>query len=598
MNDNSKSKAQLKPESKEKRKKLNKLKPSQSKSSSSQKDYKNSKNQIKTSTKYSQLKTNKKSVEEINNSSKTFVEEFQGIAYQIDINNSEFLLINGTIKEITGYSANKFLNGKISLQSLIHTEDFGIYNDESLKLITNPDYISNIQYRIINKNGSVHWVRDIKRIIKYKKEPIFQGTIYDVTDCKKAEQLLKETVERFRLIFQISPEAITLSKYDTGEFIDVNDNFVLLTGLSREDIIGKNTIQIGLETDKQNRKRFLNKIDKEQNLINYETRLNLANNEVRTCLVSSRITDYNSEKHLISIFRDISDIKATEEKIRNLNIELEQRVHERTGQLEETLKILRNEYDEKSKAQIELIQAKEDLAKALNVEKELSAMKSSFISMISHEYRTPLTVILSSSEILRRYCEISELEAKYFKHLDNINESVHTMTRLLENILVISKSEASSLYYESTKFNIVEFLVRLIHEIEFSDKGVHHFKFEIDSETLEINSDQKLLKQVLFNIIINAVKFSNAGTEIISSVKDKGNTIEISVRDFGIGIPIEDKPYIYDTFFRCKNSGSMRGSGIGLSVVKRCIDILKGKIEVESEINHGTIFKVILLKNI
>jgi len=267
------------------------------------------------------------------------------------------------------------------------------------------------------------------------------------------------------------------------------------------------------------------------------------------------------------------------------------------SELEETLEILRKEYDENSKAQIELIQAKEDLAKALNVEKDLSAMKSSFISMISHEYRTPLTVILSSSEILRRYFEINELEPKFYKHLDNINDSVHTMTRLLENILVISKSEASSLYLESTKFNVVEFFVRLIHEVEFNDKGIHQFKFEIDSESIEITSDQKLLKQVLSNIVSNAMKFSPARTEIISSVKDKGDKVEISVQDFGIGIPIEDKPYIYDTFFRCKNSGSMRGSGIGLAVAKRCIDILKAQIEVESEINRGSVFKIILTKN-
>lgn len=436
-----------------------------------------------------------------------------------------------------------------------------------------------------------------EKIIRFEKITAKKQN-HNIIYREKAEQLLIESDERFRMIFQTSPEAITLSKYATGEFIDINESFISMTGLSREIIIGKTAFELGLEKEKRNRDKFLDAIDKQSKLVIYETRLNLANNELRTCLVSSRLIDYNDDKYLISVFKDISDFKVAEAKVREQNTELEQSVYQRTAELEETLVILRNEYDEKSKTQIELLQAKEDLAKALNVEKELSSMKSSFISMISHEYRTPLTVILSSSEILRRYFEINDLEAKFFKHLDNINESVQSMTRLLENILVISKSEASSLYFESSKFNVVEFFVRLVHEIEFSDKGVHLFKFEIDSEAIEINSDQKLLKQILFNIISNAVKFSTSGTEIKCKVLDKSDSVEIIVQDFGIGIPNEDKPFIFDTFFRCKNSGTMRGSGIGLSVAKRCVDILKGKIEVESEVNQGSVFKVILSKNL
>jgi len=685
---------------------------------------------ISKSSKQKEIKNQNQKFEDITLNQKKYFEEFQGIGYQFEITNYKPILFFGVVREITGYSEEDFLSGRIELKSLIHPEDAALVNEETYKVINNAGYLSIIEYRISNKNGTIHWVRDIKKLIKDKnnKRKIIQGTIFDVTECKiieddlklsefryrtlvdnvpgtiyrcqvrspwrmehispmvehltgylpdkflidgltwaeivypddldyiinaveeavdkkeiyileyriihidgnirwifergkayydekgnplwlegvlldvtdwkKAEQLLKESEERFRMIFQTSPDAIVLSTFDTGEYIDFNDGFIKLTGLSREQIIGKTAYDIHLWKEQTHRDKFLTEINKLGYIINYEAELNVSNNMVHTCLISSRVIMYNNEKHLISILKDIGELKDAEEKVRKLNTELEQRVHDRTAELEETLKILRNEYDEKSKAQIELMKAKEELAKALNAEKELSSMKSSFISMISHEYRTPLTVILSSSEILRRYFEINELEAKFYKHLDNIAESVQIMTRLLENILVISKSEASSLYYESSKFNVVEFFVRLIHEIEFSDKGVHHFKFDIESESIEVTSDQKLLKQVLFNIVSNAVKFSTANTEIISSVKDKGDTVEISIQDFGIGIPIEDEPHIYDTFFRCKNSGSMKGSGIGLSVAKRCVDILKGKIEVESEINHGSVFRVILSKNL
>ncbi|MBI5324221.1 MAG: PAS domain S-box protein [Ignavibacteriae bacterium] len=532
---------------------------------------------------------------------RTLVENIPGTIYQCEVNSPwRVEQISSAVLQLTGYNPSEFTkSGGLTWADIVYPEDLDGVVKQVYECVTQKTTYT-LEYRIIHKNSSLRWVFERgKAFYDETGNPKWlEGVFIDVTEWKKSEQLLKESEVRFKLIFKISPEAITLSKFDSGVYVDVNDSFIRLTGLSREIIIGKTAFELGIESDKQSWNRFINSMNEEEDLINYEIKLNLAKNEIRTCHVSSRLVDYNNEKHLISIFRDISELKNSEDKIKNLNIELEQRVQERTAQLEETLKILRNEYDEKSKAQVDLLKAQEELAKTLNVEKELSAMKSSFISMISHEYRTPLTVILSSSEILRRYFELNQLEQKFYKHLDNINESVSTMTRLLENILVISKSEASSLYYECSKFNIVEYFVRLVHEAEFNDKGVHKFRFNIESENIVIETDQKLMKQVLTNIISNAIKFSSPGKEIISSIRTYDDNIEISVQDFGIGIPEEELPYIYDTFFRAKNSGTMRGSGIGLSVAKRCIDILKGKIEVESRVNEGSKFIVKLSKTL
>lgn len=290
------------------------------------------------------------------------------------------------------------------------------------------------------------------------------------------------------------------------------------------------------------------------------------------------------------IAQDMERRKA-EAALMSLNAELEKRVIERTYELQQTLNELREENAIRKKTEDELLKAKDEIARALIQEKQLSELKMRFIAMISHEYRTPLTVILSSAYIIEKAIALNQTEF-YEKHIDKIKTSVSVMTQLLENVLMIGKTEAGKLDYNPTSLDLQKLIHDIIEEVNVIDKEQHEIVFNHSGSLNSIYTDEKIIRQIVVNLLTNAAKYSEPNTKIDIVAAGFNDYIKLSVADKGIGIPDKDKEMIFESFHRGINIGAIQGTGIGLTIVKRCVDMLNGEIAVESEIGKGAKFVV------
>jgi signal transduction histidine kinase/flagellar motor switch/type III secretory pathway protein FliN len=236
-------------------------------------------------------------------------------------------------------------------------------------------------------------------------------------------------------------------------------------------------------------------------------------------------------------------------------------------------------------------QAEMEIRNSLINAQEINELKSRFIAVVSHEFRTPLTTILTASELLEHYGQQWPLD-KTQSYLRRIQSSVNRMTELLEDVLVINAEEAGKLKLNPVSLDIVYFCQSLMEELRLSSGQSHPLLFKSQSTSQEVQLDEKLLRLILSNLISNALKYSPLGHPVeVDLISEKGQ-ITLLVRDRGIGIPPEDKQYLFDLFHRAQNVGTTPGTGLGLTIVKKAVALHGGTIDVQSEVGVGTEFSV------
>ena len=300
------------------------------------------------------------------------------------------------------------------------------------------------------------------------------------------------------------------------------------------------------------------------------------------------------------IIHDLTKVKKAEEKIRRLNEELEGKVIQRTEELASvvnkllnTNKKLQYEVHERKTAEDNLRNREEELKTALEKEKELSELKSRFVSMASHEFRTPLSTILSSVSLIGRYTE-SEQQSKRDKHIDRIKSSVRNLTGILNDFLSLSKLEEGQVAVKPSSFTIQHFCSEVIDEISGLKKQGQQIVHEHPEKAIEIFQDERLLKNVLFNLLSNAIKYSPTDASILCKIEylEESDKIYLEVKDQGIGIPEADQTHLFTRFFRATNSINIQGTGLGLNIVKRYVELMGGQINFESAEGQGSTFWV------
>jgi PAS domain S-box-containing protein len=246
-------------------------------------------------------------------------------------------------------------------------------------------------------------------------------------------------------------------------------------------------------------------------------------------------------------------------------------------------------------------QAEQDILNALEKEKELSDLRSRFVTTVSHEFRTPLQIISSSTQIIEAYYQRLNEEMKQ-KHFKRIQSSIQHMTELLDDVLIISKAEAEKTTFKPQSLDILSFCRDLTNELQFGSSE-HTIVFSIQ-EMEETNSQQpvmaefdpKLLRQILTNLLTNAIKYSPPESHISFNLKVEELELIFEVKDQGIGIPVEDLDKLFTTFHRATNTGNIQGTGLGLAIVQKCVDLHQGQIFVNSILNEGSTFTLRLPK--
>ncbi|WP_088891977.1 hybrid sensor histidine kinase/response regulator [Leptolyngbya ohadii] len=237
----------------------------------------------------------------------------------------------------------------------------------------------------------------------------------------------------------------------------------------------------------------------------------------------------------------------------------------------------------------------EILATALEKEQELNRLKSQFIATVSHEFRTPLTVIRTAAELIEQY-GADQLDDRVKSYVERIKASVRQMNQLMEEVLLIGRSEANRLQFMPTLINLQQLCQSLVEECSLNLSEAHEILFACPDEPLETWIDENLLRLALSNLLNNAVKYSPAGGKIHFRYTYglEAETVIFEVRDQGIGIPAADQAKVFESFFRASNTRSIQGTGLGLAIVKHCVELHQGQVSVSSEINAGTTFTVIL----
>ena len=285
---------------------------------------------------------------------------------------------------------------------------------------------------------------------------------------------------------------------------------------------------------------------------------------------------------VIAFVIDISERKRAADRIKNYSIELEKQVNDRTLILQEAVNELEN--------------TKEDLKHALEAERELNDMKSRFVSMASHEFRTPLATILSSLSLVTKYNELNEGE-KRDKHIARIKSAVMNMTEILNDFLSLSKLEEGKISCDPEPFDLVLFTELNVQEMSSVTKPGQHIHYKHHGECTEVLLDKKLLKGIYTNLISNAIKFSDEGKTIWINTSITSREVTIKVKDSGIGISKEDQKRLFERFFRAQNAFNIQGTGLGLNIISKYIELMNGEISVESELGNGPNFTVTLYKN-
>jgi len=309
-------------------------------------------------------------------------------------------------------------------------------------------------------------------------------------------------------------------------------------------------------------------------------------------------TKLNERRIFTGIIHDLTDVKSAEMRIMRLNEDLENKVNERTEKLAEvvnrlidTNQQLKHEIQERKNAEKALLKSQNELKVALEKEKELNELKSRFVSMASHEFRTPLSTIMSSTDLLEAYTQ-TEQQPKRERHTQRIRAAVNNMTGILNDFLSLSKLEEGKIEHKVETFTIGNLCREVFEAVQGLKKPNQKLVHEGTSSEAQLTTDRRYLKNIMINLLSNAVKYSEDGKTIQCRTLLEHQKLTVKVIDEGIGIPEEDQQHLFTRFFRAHNAENIQGTGLGLNIVRRYVELLDGTIHFESEVGKGTTFTV------
>ncbi|MCU7497207.1 MAG: PAS domain S-box protein [Ignavibacteria bacterium] len=449
------------------------------------------------------------------------------------------------IERILGYKASERTG--ISLMEYVHPDDAPKITGITKTLLSKKISSSTPQYiRIKHKDGAYKYLESI--FTDQLDNPAIKGIVInsrDFTQQLALQEALRNSRNFLNAIIDNAGDPLFV-KDSSYRYTLVNEAYCNLTGFAREQMMGRTDFDF---VPKELAERFYekdNEVFSKGRIENFEVDIVDRDGQKRFVVANETLyKDEKGEKYIISSIRDETKRKELEQEINN----------------------------------------------ALMKEKELNRLKSKFVSMVSHEYRTPLTAILSSAELLELFGVDMEQEEKA-EYMDNIKNSVDYLTSLLDDVLLINRSESGRMEYDPAGFELISFCREILKTMMDGTKCRIELRYGFEAKN--VCMDKKLIRHILMNLLSNAIKYSSEGATVCFNITSSEGYVNFEVEDSGIGIPFEDQPHLFEPFFRADNVSNIPGSGLGLSIVKSCVELHKGSISFESYPGAGTKFMVSL----
>ncbi len=514
----------------------------------------------------------------------TFNQAAVGIAHVAE--NGQWLRVNQKLCDIIGYTSEELLER--SFQDITYPEDLDADIGYVRQVLASEIQTYSMEKRYIHKNGSLVWINlTVSLVRKEDGEPdYFISVIEDIRERKQAEaeirqltenlerrvsdrttelsianeqlrgeirerqqaqEAMRESEERYRQVVECCPEPIFI--HTDGEIVLVNSAAVKLYGAtSPEKLIGRRVIDLAHPDCREIVKEQMRQLTEEGKQTELsEQKLLRFDGTVIDVEVAAIPFTYQQRLAALVVARDISDRQLVMSELR----------------------------------------------KTLEKERELSEFQSRIITTLSHEYRTPLTTIQSSAELLENY-SYKWTEEKKLTHLHRIQTSTKHMTNLVSDALLIGKAEANKLEFNPVPLDVEQFCRELLEEMDPDGMSLTTITFSSQGDSNDAYLDEKLLRQILTNLLSNAIKYSPQGGIVQFDLECRDGVVRFSIQDEGIGIPAADQKRLFESFHRASNVGTLPGTGLGLSIVKKCVDLHGGQIAVESAVDVGTTFTVTL----
>jgi PAS domain S-box-containing protein len=462
-----------------------------------------------------------------------------------------FVLVNDSFVNWSGFSRAEVLEK--------NTAELGLWQDPQEREtfweeLRRSGFIPPRECRMRNRNGKPFVMLISSEVIQVNRVPHMLSMALDITQRKRAEEelraseaRLRESEARFSAAFQASPVFISVMRMSDQKYVLANDALLAWLGRPREEVLGRTSAELAMWENLAEREQIWRELSDGSSIRQRECRWRNRKNEVFTVLISAERVTVDNQPHVLSLVLDISQRK---------------------------------------NAEVEIL-------KALAREKELSQLKSNFVSMVSHEFRTPLGIIQSSAELLREFYTRMESEERD-DQLDSIFRNTRRMAGMMEEILVLSRLDAGKLEFQPTSLDLNAFCRRVVDEVRSATNRRCPIELSLNSLPRDAQADERLLGHIFTNLLSNAVKYSESGATVHFAFERNGTEAVGTVRDRGVGISAEDQQKLFTAFHRGANVGSRPGTGLGLMLVKRCAELHGGKVRVSSEIGEGTTVVVTL----
>ncbi|ALJ03742.1 histidine kinase [Pseudalgibacter alginicilyticus] len=462
------------------------------------------------------------------------------------------IYFNSAFQKLTGYTDLEILNRNCRF---LYRNDKNQPGLKTLRKAIKNGESCQATFRNYKKDGSLFWnnlyVFPITNI--HGTVTNFIGIQNDVTLRKKVEEERQYLAD----IFDESLNEIHVFDAKTLKFINMNFGAQKSLGYTMDEILNMTPVDItAYKNDLEFREIIDVLLNKTVNKLEVETIQKRKDGTEYPVEVHLQLSNLGEREVFIAIILDITERK-------NYTTKLEKKVEERTEQLE----------------------------LALHKEKDLNELKTNFLSLVSHEFKTPLSGILSSSELLSRY-QLTEHQEKRDKYIKNITDKVYYLNNILTDFLSVEKLENGKVNYSFTYFKFSKVINEVVYNANMLLKDGQHIKYPENIDNISLYQDEKIIQVILTNLLHNAIKYSHEGSAINILITHEDKFTTATIVDNGIGIPKKDQKNIFERYFRAQNAINTQGTGIGLNIVKTHLENLGGNISFESEENKGATFSI------